>query len=91
MAKIKVLNEGIEVEVPDGAAIKEYVKKESGMLFGCEQGDCGTCVCSIAKGSENINKKTQKEEQTINRLGLPGGSRLACQIRVTKGEVEIEY
>ena len=60
MAKIKVLNEGIEVEVPDGAAIKEYVKKESGMLFGCEQGDCGTCVCSIAKGSENINKKTQE-------------------------------
>ena len=91
MPKIKILNEGVEIEVPEGMPIKDYVKKESNMLFGCEQGNCGTCVCSIVKGSENLNRKTQNEEKTIDKLGLPAGSRLACQIQILKGNVEIEY
>lgn len=68
-----------------------YAKEHSSMMFGCEKGDCGTCVCSIVKGSENVNIKTMKEEQTLGRIGAYPSQRLACQLKIKKGEVEIEY
>ncbi|MFH2106343.1 MAG: 2Fe-2S iron-sulfur cluster-binding protein [Candidatus Micrarchaeota archaeon] len=91
MATVKIRNDNVEFEIPDGGFLKDYANGETAMLFGCQRGNCGTCICSIIKGEQNVNKKTQKEELTINKLGLPNGSRLACQIQIMKGNVEIEY
>jgi len=91
IARVRIRNEGVEFEVPDGMLIKDYIKKNSNMLFGCENGDCGTCVCSVTSGSDNINIRTMKEEQTLGRIGAYPSQRLACQIKIKKGEVEIEY
>lgn len=91
MAKVRIRNEGVEFEVPDGMPLLPYAKKHSSMLFGCEKGNCGVCKCSVSKGSENVNVKTQKEEQTLAKMGAYPSERLACQIKIKKGEVEIEY
>ena len=91
MGKVRIKNEGVEFEVPDGLLIKDYIKKNSNMMFGCEKGDCGTCVCSVSRGSENVNIKTMKEEETLNKIGAYPSQRLACQIKIKKGEIEIEY
>ena len=91
MAKVRIRNEDIEFEVPDGEMLAPYAKKNSSMMFGCEKGECGTCVCSVSKGRENVNVKTYKEEITLNSIGAYESARLACQIRIKKGEVEIEY
>ena len=77
--------------MPDGEMLMPYAKKHSGMMFGCEKGECGTCVCSVSKGQENVNIKTHQEEKTLNKIGAYPSQRLACQIRIKKGEVEIEY
>ena len=91
MARVTIKNEGVTFEVPDGSKLMDYAKEHSAMLFGCESGECGTCVCSVAKGSENLNIKTSKEEQTLNRIGAYPSQRLACEIIVKKGEIIIEY
>jgi ferredoxin len=91
MAKVRIRNENIEFEVPDGEWLLEYAKRESSMLFGCGKGECGTCICSISKGKENAEPKTQREELTLAKMGAYPSQRLACQIKLKKGEIEIEY
>ena len=90
MAKIRVKNENFEIEAPDGAQVMNYVRATN-MPFGCENGDCGVCVCSVSKGVENVGKRNQKEEETLTRIGAYPSQRLACQLRVKKGEIELEY
>jgi len=90
MAKIMLKNEGIEIEVPDGARILDYLKGTN-LPFGCERGECGVCVCSVSRGVENVGKRNQKEEETLNRIGAYPSQRLACQLVIKKGEIELEY
>ena len=91
MAKVTITNDNATFEVPDGSRLLDYAKANSNMLFGCEEGQCGSCICSIAKGAENLNSKTTVEEQTFARMNAYPSQRLACQIVVKKGEVVIEY
>jgi ferredoxin len=91
MARVRIRNEGVEFEVPDGDWLRPYAEKHSNVLFGCGKGECGTCICSISKGSENVEPRTQREELTLAKMGAYPSQRLACQIKVKKGEVEIEY
>jgi 2Fe-2S ferredoxin len=91
MAKVRVRNEGTEFVVPDGEKLIEYAKKNSSLLFGCEKGECGVCICSVSKGGENVFPKTQREELTLAKMSAYPSQRLACQIKVKKGEIEIEY
>jgi ferredoxin len=90
MAKVKIINDNITIEIPDGARLMEYVK-DTGMLFGCESGHCGTCICKIISGNENLNGKSPSEELLLAKKSAQTNERLACQIWIKKGEVEIEY
>ncbi|MEW6748554.1 MAG: 2Fe-2S iron-sulfur cluster-binding protein [Candidatus Micrarchaeota archaeon] len=90
MAKVRLKNDGIEVEVPDGSMVLDYLK-DTNLPRGCEEGECGVCVCSVSKGTENTERKTQKEETTLARIGAYPSQRLACQLKIKKGEIEVEY
>ena len=87
MAKVTIVNDGVTLDVPDGARLLEYAKAGSRMLFGCEGGTCGVCICRVVKGKENLVARTQLEEQLCRHRD----ERLACQIWVKKGEIEVEY
>lgn len=91
MAKVRIRNENVTIEVPDGSWLVSYLKDSSNLPFGCEKGDCGVCVCSVSKGSDNVEPRTQKEEVTLHRMGAYRSQRLACQLKIKKGEIEIEY
>jgi ferredoxin len=89
MARVRIINSNNTIEVPDGARLLDYVKEE--MLFGCESGQCGTCICKIIKGKENLNGKSPSEELLLAKRSAQTNERLACQIWIKKGEVEVEY
>ena len=91
MAKVTIANEKVSFELPDGARLLDYAKEFSGMPFGCENGECGTCICLITKGSQNVERKNQREEMTLAKIGTYPSQRLACQLKIKRGEVEIEY
>jgi len=91
MARVRIRNDGTQFEVPDGDWLLEHAKKNSAMVFGCEKGECGICICSVSKGSENVYPKTQREELTLVKMAAYPSQRLACQIKIKKGEIEIEY
>jgi ferredoxin len=91
MATVKVVNDNAVFEVTDGEYLLSYFKEHTSMLFGCEKGECGTCVCTILRGMENLNEKSQQEIQVLHSKGAYPAQRLACLLRIKHGEVEIEY
>jgi len=82
MAKIRY--EGQEAELPDNTRIIETCD-ELGVPFGCQDGMCGTCICTVLEGMENLQPKNDKEED----MGLAPNERLACQAVIKTGLVEL--
>lgn len=93
MAKIRIKNENLMLSVPDGSPILPCLWEHTSFPRGCEDGSTPICACVIVRGEENLNHKTQQEIETLHRAGLPNSSRnrLACMVRVMKGEIELEY
>jgi ferredoxin len=83
MAKIKT--EDGEMEVSDGSAVKEACK-DLGIVFGCEQGRCGTCAVRVEEGEENLEDKNENEQF----MALAGNYRLMCQSKIKSGEIKIK-
>jgi ferredoxin len=93
MAKVTVKNDGLTIYVPDGEMLLPYLWEHTSFPQGCEDGTTTICACVILKGEDNVNPKNHQETATLQQSGLPNSSRnrLACQVRVLKGEIEIEY
>ena len=90
MVKVKFKNNGEEVEVPEGEALKE-VTKDKGWpsAYGCEDGVCGTCIVKVSD-KESVSPMESTEEQTLMIMGMDSGEyRLACQCKIKK-DTEIE-
>jgi ferredoxin len=84
MPKIKFNDK--DAEIQEGENPHETFEK-LGMDFSCENGVCGTCKMKVLSGMENINQKTDEE----NDFPLDDDERLGCQCRELAGDVEIEY
>jgi len=86
MAKIISLETKEEKEVEDGSTLREPCK-ELGIPFGCEDGQCGTCMVEVEEGEENLNDLNDAE----NNMGMDRKHRLACQCRINQGLIKISY
>lgn len=91
MARVRIKNEGTTIDVPDGADLRDYLRENSAMVFGCEKGECGLCICHISKGADNLVSRSAHEGITLASKANYPTQRLACQLRIKKGEIEIEY
>ena len=93
MAKIKVKNDNVHFEIPDGSRLLSYLLEKTGFPAGCNDGTSTICACVILKGDEHLNPKTHNEITTLASAGMPNSkrNRLACQVIVNKGEIELEY
>jgi ferredoxin len=101
MPKVTIVNDKKEIEVPQGAnlrqeALKAGVEVYQGLdkYLNCRGlGMCGTCKVLVKKGMENLSPKTLMEKITLGRMfstiGNENEMRLACQLRVN-GDCTIE-
>jgi len=101
MPKVVFVNEKKEIEVPEGANLREEARKAgiqvySGLArylncFG--HGTCGTCRVLVKKGIENLSPKGRLERFTLWRMlstiGYEDEMRLSCQVNVL-GDCTIE-
>ncbi|MFH1218368.1 MAG: 2Fe-2S iron-sulfur cluster-binding protein [Candidatus Peregrinibacteria bacterium] len=84
MPKVTFKKTGAEAEVSEGVDLKT-VTRDNGwpIVYGCEDGVCGTCVIKIESGAENLSEVTEQEKQTLEIMGLDSAKyRLACQCKV---------
>lgn len=91
MAKIVVVDKGVEVEAPPGEPIL-FVMWDNGVSITSICGgncSCGTCNIEVLEGMENINPRTDCEQHILARIKRQGPNvRLACQ-SVPSGDVAI--
>ena len=80
-----IIKDDQKVELAENQPIKEACE-QLGVLFGCTQGYCGTCMIDIEEGEENLSALTP-EEVMMERDKM---HRLACQTKIVKGIVKIK-
>jgi len=100
MPKITFTREGREIEVPEGANLRQAALAEGIQLYpGIKQylnchgfAQCGECRVYIKKGMENTSPKTFLEKLRIAvswfKIGHEHEVRLACQTKVL-GDIEV--
>jgi ferredoxin len=105
MPKIVFVNEKKEIEVPDGANLRQEARKAGVQVYkgmhkylNCQGlGLCGTCKVLVKKGVENLSPKGRLERFTLNFgptnvffiVGHEEEARLSCQAKV-HGDCTIE-
>ena len=85
MAKAKVTFKdiGISVHVPVGTRIIEVSEKlGAGLIYGCREGDCGTCLMKVEEGWNNLTTPSVVEEKILTENLAGKHNRLACQAQV---------
>ncbi len=55
--------------------------EKAGVEFGCTDGQCGVCVCTVVRGLECVEEPSEVEEDTLWRIGeYDENRRLTCQM-----------
>lgn len=92
MAKAKVTfsDVGITVNIPAGTRIIEVSEKVgAGIIYGCREGDCGTCMTHVEAGVENLSEPSVLESKVLKENLAGRNERLACQCQILSGEVRV--
>ena len=101
MPKVTFVKEKLELEVPQGANLREEAMKAGLEVYtgvnrylNCfGHGTCGTCKVAVKKGAENLSPKGVMEKFTLWRMlsviGHEQEARLSCQCQVY-GDCTIE-
>ena len=70
--------------------IHDLIEK-AGVEFGCTDGQCGVCVATILRGLEALNEVSEKESDTLWRIGeYDEDRRLTCQLEIIQDTDVIE-
>lgn len=80
---------GVTVTVPAGTRLIE-VSEKVGILYGCREGECCTCLTKIVAGAENLAAPSVLESQVLKDNLAPRQHRLACQAQVLGGDVVVK-
>lgn len=80
---------GITIKVPIGVRVIEISEKVgSGIIYGCREGDCGTCMMKVDEGWENLSTPSIIEDKVLRENAAGKHYRLACQAQVL-GDVTV--
>lgn len=89
MPKITFADTDLTIEVEAGSSLHDACEANDAPIpFSCTVGACGTCVCSIEAGADNVNAIDDDEEGTVSRTTDEDGARLACQLTVN-GDITV--
>lgn len=93
MAKGKLTFEDISlsVNVPAGTRVIEVSEKVgAGIIYGCREGDCGTCLIKVDEGSEFMSEPSALEDKVLKENMAGRNMRLACQAQILgEGEIKV--
>ncbi|MEY4591629.1 MAG: hypothetical protein RIR18_524 [Pseudomonadota bacterium] len=92
MPKAKVTFEdiGVAVTVPAGTRLIEVSEKVgAGIVYGCREGECCTCLTKVISGAENLAPPSALEAQVLKDNLAPRQHRLACQAQVLGGDIVV--
>lgn len=88
-AKLTFKDIGLTVTVPAGVRVIEISEKVgAGIVYGCREGDCGTCLMKVEEGWENLSTPSVIEDRVLKDNFAGRHYRLACQAQII-GDVTV--
>ena len=89
--KLTFTDINVSVNVPAGTRVIEVSEKVgAGIIYGCREGDCGTCLMKIEDGPENLSEPTALEDKVLKENMAGKNMRLACQAQIIgEGETKV--
>lgn len=88
-AQLTFSDVGVTVTVPAGVRVIEISEKVgAGIVYGCREGECGTCMMYIEAGAENLSEPSMLEDKVLRENMAGKNFRLACQAQVL-GDVTV--
>ncbi|MDR1887846.1 MAG: (2Fe-2S)-binding protein [Zoogloeaceae bacterium] len=90
-AKVTFADNGVTVTVSAGTRLIE-VSEQAGasIVYGCREGECGTCLIKIVSGGENLAEASVLEDEVLKNMLAHRDQRLACQAQVLGGEIIVK-
>jgi len=74
---------GKTVQVRAGTRVIEVSEKVgAGIIYGCREGDCGTCMMEVTEGWNNLSEPSVLEEKVLKENMAGRRHRLSCQAQV---------
>ena len=65
-AQLSFADIGVTITVPAGTRVIEISDKlNSGIVYGCREGDCGTCLMKVTQGMENLSEPSALEAKIL--------------------------
>lgn len=87
-AHVTFADVGVTVTVPAGTRLIEVSEKiGAGIVYGCREGECCTCLTEVVAGSDNLAVPSVLEDQVLKDNLAPRLHRLACQAQVLGGDI----
>ena len=88
-AKLRFADIDLTVQVPVGVRVIEISEKVgSAIVYGCREGDCGTCLMKVEEGWDNLTEPSVVENKVLREAAAGRHQRLACQAQVL-GDVTV--
>jgi len=90
--KLTFTDIGVSVTVPAGTRVIEVSEKVgAGIIYGCREGDCGTCLMKVDAGNEFLSEPTALEDKVLKENMAGKNMRLACQAQILgDGEIKVK-
>ncbi len=90
-AELTLLDINKTVMVTTGTRIIEVSEREgSGIVYGCREGDCATCIMDVVEGWENLSQPSVVEDRILRENAAGRHQRLACQAQILGGKVSVK-
>jgi ferredoxin len=90
-AKVTFADIGVTLTVPAGTRLIEVSEQVgAGIVYGCREGECGTCLTRVITGSEHLAETSVLEDEVLKNMLAPSQCRLACQAQVLGGEIVVK-
>jgi ferredoxin len=89
-AQVTFTDINLSVTVPTGTRVIEVSEKVgSSIVYGCREGDCGTCLMHVEQGWNNLSTPSVLEDKVLRENMAGKHFRLACQAQVL-GDVTVK-
>ncbi|AHK79796.1 ferredoxin [Ectothiorhodospira haloalkaliphila] len=88
-AKLTFKDINLTVNAPVGARVIDISEKVgTGIIYGCREGDCGTCMMQVEEGWNNLTEPSVVEHKALKENNAGRHQRLACQAQIL-GDVTV--